>query len=137
MDPAAPEKLTRCGLEDVLKFAYTNRSPLPYLFLCGLDERYELKWYEPHPPRTTSVEVKRDAIDQTIQRAVRLGVNHKAGALRLFAIFSARPLEARELEAAAAAAKRAKTPLAKLSALALEGAASLEQRSLLLQLSAP
>lgn len=134
-DPAAPEKLTSCGLGDVMKFAYTNRSSLPYLFLVGLDERYALKWYEPHPPRTASVEVKRDAVDETIPRAVRIGVNHQAGALRLYAIFSARPLEAKAIEAAAARAKKAGRPLARLAALPLEGA--VEQRSLLLRLSAP
>jgi hypothetical protein len=134
-DPAAPEKLTSCGLGDVMKFAYTNRSSLPYLFLVGLDERYAVKWYEPHPPRTASVEVKTDAVDETIPRAVRIGVNHQAGALRLYAIFSARPLEAKAIEAAAARVKKAGQPVAKLAALPLEGAA--DQRSLLLRLSAP
>ena len=154
-DPAAPAaKLTSCGLGDVLKFAYTNRSELPYLFLVGLDERYAVKWYEPHPPRTTSVEVKKDAVNQTIPRAVKIGVNHEAGALRLYAIFSAQPVEARQIEAAAAAAKKAKIPLARLTALTLEGVGAaprgigvgaprsgrdqaVEQRSLLLKLSAP
>jgi hypothetical protein len=137
-DPAAPaEKLapTSCGLGDVLKFAYTNRSGLPYLFLCGLDERYAVKWYEPHPPRTASAEVKKDAVDQTIPRAVKINVNHQAGGLRLFAIFSARPIEAREIEAAAARAKRAKTPFAGLVALPL--GTEVEQRSLLLKLAKP
>ncbi|MCC6748166.1 MAG: hypothetical protein IT371_10935 [Deltaproteobacteria bacterium] len=127
-DGAAPPS---CALGAVLRLAYTNRSRLGHLFVVGLDERYALKWYAPAPPETQSLAVRPDAVDEPLARAVRLGVNHRAGLVRLFALFSARPLSARAVEQATERARHTRTPLAELRALPLPDT---EQRSLLVRL---
>jgi len=123
-----------CNLDDVLKFAYTNRSALRFLFLVGVDEKYRIKWYEPHPPQRASIALQHDTVDQPLSRAVRLSVNHTGGQLRLFALFSARPVSSGAVEQAVAKVRAATTPLAKLSLLPVEGGSTLEQRSILLRL---
>jgi hypothetical protein len=133
--PALPGEagpLTACRLDDVLKFAYTNRSDLGFLFILGVDDKYRIKWYEPHPPQRASVAARRDAVDEPLPRAVRLAVNHQGGQLRLFALFSAQPLSASAVERAVERARAAKTPLTKLASLPVDGAA--EQRSILVRL---
>jgi hypothetical protein len=122
-----------CKLDEVLKFAYTNRSPLGFLFLVGVDEKYRIQWYEPHPPQQQSIALRREVVDEPLSRAVRLAVNHGAGALRIFALFSSSPLPRREIERAVASARAARTPLSKLEALPLD-VRGLEQRSLVVRL---
>ncbi len=134
-DPAsgsASTSSTTCGISDILKFAYTNHSELPYLFLVGLDEKLAIKWYEPHPPARTSLKVRADVVDEPLPRAVRLAVNHTAGQLRLYALFSARPVTAEQVEQAVARLRVAKTPLGRVSALPVSGVA--EQQSILVRL---
>lgn len=121
-----------CGVKDVLRFAYTNHTRLQHLFLVGLDENHEIKWYEPHPPATTSIKVLNPVVDEPLSRAVRLEVNHARGLLRLFAVFSESPLEAEQIQRAVARVKEARRPVRELEALPLEGTV---QRSLLVQLS--
>jgi hypothetical protein len=121
-----------CQVQDIMRFAYTNRSKLGFLFLLGLDDKYEIKWYEPHPPQQTSVAVTHNTVDKPLPRAVRLNVNHGEGQLRLFAVFSGRPLQAAQIKKAVAKVREAKTPLNRLQVLPLE---ETEQRSLLLKLS--
>jgi anti-sigma factor RsiW len=120
-----------CRLDGLLKFAYTNRSTLGFLFLVGVDESYRIQWYEPHPPRQRSVALRRDVVDEPLSRAVRLAVNHTAGTLRIFALFSSSPLPKQEIERAVARARTARTPLSKLAALPL---GQVEQHSVMVRL---
>jgi hypothetical protein len=121
-----------CGTGDVMKFAYTNGGPCRHLFLFGVDEKMEIKWYEPHPPQTSSVAVRGKAVDEPLPRAVRLSVNHTPGDLRVFAVFSMRPITTAEVQQAVARARADKTPWSALQTLPLEGT---EQRSMLLRLA--
>lgn len=89
-----------CPANGTLKLAYTNRSELSYLFLVGIDAAHRLLWYEPAPPRETSIAIERRAEPAPIGRAVRLAINHRAGALRVFGIFSARPIARRDVQRA-------------------------------------
>jgi hypothetical protein len=120
-----------CRTADVIKFAYTNHAQLGYLFLVGVDDKYAIKWYEPHPPERRSVKVKSGASDEPLARAVRLAVNHRPGQLRVFALFSARPIGAEQIEQAVAQARKRRTPLATLVELPVPGSL---QQSLLLRL---
>lgn len=121
-----------CQVSDVMRFAYTNRSKMAHLFLVGIDEKYRIKWYEPHPPRMTSIPVRAEVVDEPLSRAVRLKVNHAQGKVRLFAIFSPEPLHAAQVKQAVAKVKEADTPLGRLQVLPLENT---EQRSVLVTLS--
>lgn len=130
--PAAQgDPLSTCQVKDILRFAYTNRSNLGYLFLVGLDEKYRVKWYEPHPPKRSSIPLEQNSVDKPLTRAVRLHVNHTEGQLRIFALFSAKPLLMAQVKKAVAMAREAKRPLAALTALPLD---QIEQRSLLVKL---
>jgi hypothetical protein len=129
---ATPAGGPTCGVSDILRFTYTNRSKMSYLFLVGIDQKYRIKWYEPHPPKKTSIKVQKDAVNEMLSRAVRLGVNHEEGLLRLFAIFSPRPLHAEMVKHAVESARRERTPLTRLDLLQVEDT---EQRSILVNLS--
>jgi hypothetical protein len=130
--PAAQgDPLSACRVKDILRFAYTNRSNLGYLFLVGLDEKYRLKWYEPHPPARSSIPLEQNSVDKPLARAVRLHVNHAEGQLRIFAIFSEKPLLMAQVKKAVATAREAKRPLTELKTLPLD---QTEQRSLLVRL---
>jgi hypothetical protein len=130
--PAAQgDPLSSCRVKDILRFAYTNRSNLGYLFLVGLDEKYRVKWYEPHPPVRSSIPLEQNSVDKPLTRAVRLRVNHTEGQLRIFAIFSEKPLLMAHVKKAVATAREAKRPLTALTTLPLE---QTEQRSLLVKL---
>ncbi len=122
----------RCGLADVLRFTYTNRTEQGFLFLVGLDEQYRIKWYEPHPPRKTSVPVQTGVVDQPLARSVKLAVNHQEGNLRIFALFSSSPLSSDQISKGVERARAARIHLAKLKTLDLGG---VDQQSILLELT--
>lgn len=121
-------KISECKLSSTMKFAITNRSSLDYLFLVGVDSRKMPMWYRPIPPATESIEVK-DWVDQPMGRAVNLKVNHKAGLLRIFAIFSDKPISSDKVEEAIS--NLADDDLKNLSMLSIKDT---EQRSLLIEL---
>lgn len=130
--PAAQgDPLSTCRVKDILRFAYTNRSNLGYLFLVGLDQKYRVKWYEPHPPSMSSISLEQNIVDKPLTRAVRLRVNHTEGQLRLFALFSSKPLLMAQVKKAVAKVREAKRPLAELTTLPLD---ETEQRSILVKL---
>jgi len=122
----------RCEVNDILRFAYTNRSKMNHLFLVGVDRQYQIKWYEPHPPKLTSIKVQQRVVDEPLSRAVRLKVNHKQGPIRLFAIFSGAPLHGEQIKQAVEQVKRDRVPLERLELLPLDDT---EQRSILVNLS--
>lgn len=121
-----------CHVDDVMRFAYTNRSKMSHLFLVGLDEKYGIKWYEPHPPNRTSIKVRQDVANEPLSRAVKLSVNHTGGRLRLFAVFSDTALHAEEIKRAVEQVKRQGIPVQRMVSLPVDNT---EQRSLLVNLS--
>ncbi|MCA9668622.1 MAG: hypothetical protein KC503_23680 [Myxococcales bacterium] len=119
-----------CALAGVLKLAYTNRSKLAHVFIVGVDAKHRPMWYVPTPRTGLSVRAEQGAVDKALARTVRLEVNHQAGALRIFALFSQKPLALADVEAAIAKTKG--QDLASLELLPLDDT---EQRSLLVTLS--
>jgi len=128
-DPAAAPT---CEVSDILRFAYTNKSKMSHLFLVGLDRKYNIKWYEPHPPKRNSIKVQQRVVDEPLSRAVSLRVNHEKGPVRLFAIFSSTPLHADQITQAVAEARRTRAPLERLRVLPLDDT---DQRSILINLA--
>ena len=121
-------KTPSCSLQATLRFAYSNRSALKHLFVVGVDERGKVLWYSPAPPQTHSLAAT-VGVDRPLPRAVALDVNHRAGALRIFALFSKEALDAKAV--ATAAAKLKKGSLSSQKLLPMEDT---EQRSILLEL---
>jgi hypothetical protein len=129
---AAPPE---CATGDLLKLTYSNRAGYQELFLFGLDEKMELKWYAPRPPSEMSVPARAGAVDSPIGGAIKLGVNHGPGMVRLYALFGHAPIDAREVEAAVEELKRRGTSLHDAAALPLEGRDDVLARSLLIELT--
>ena len=102
---ASPIVDGRCPVDRELSFAlrleaFAKRSlgPEAGLVLFGIDARGDLLYYFPTPadPKLPSV----TSADWTaIEHSVRLDVNHQAGALRLFALWSDRGASTDEVEA--------------------------------------
>lgn len=128
---SAAQELQSCQLNQVLRFAYSNRSQRGFLYLLGIDEKYQPYWYAPAPPERQSVVIAKGVADQALERAVSLQVNHRPGLLRIFALFSERPLTAATIQKALSRVKDKKNSLAELSELPI---ANIAQRSLLLGL---
>lgn len=93
---------TRCGHDAQLKLTVSNRGKFSRLFLVGVDGKRDLKWYAPRPPETASVAAPTETGETPVGSAIRLGVNHEAGPVRIYALFSDTPVTAAEVEAAVA-----------------------------------
>jgi hypothetical protein len=90
----------RCSRAAQLKITVSNGGRFARVFLVGVDDELNLKWYAPRPPELASVPAPA-GVDQPIGGAVRLGVNHDPGRVRIYALFSDAPVSAQEIEAAA------------------------------------
>jgi hypothetical protein len=90
----------RCTQAAQLRLTVSNGGHFQRVFVVGLDDTHELKWYAPRPPETASVAAPA-GVDVPLGAAVRLGVNHDPGKVRIYALFSDAPLAAGEVEAAA------------------------------------
>ncbi len=123
-----------CAAGDLLKLTYSNRAGYEDLFLVGVDDKWELKWYEPRPPSTLSVPAQR-AVDQAIPGAIRLGVNHEPGPVRIYALFAHAPIAAREVEDAVAELRRKHASPRDAAALPLPDRDDVTQRSLLIEVT--
>lgn len=102
---------SRCTRASQLRLTISNAGQFRYVFLVGLDEAHAIKWYAPRPsaiadapqqalnraPETSSIAAP-SGIDVPVGDAIRLGVNHDAGPLRIYAIFSDAPVSAAEIE---------------------------------------
>ncbi|MSP60985.1 MAG: hypothetical protein EXR72_11695 [Myxococcales bacterium] len=126
----------QCATGDLLKLTYTNKEGYEDLFLFGVDAHYGIKWYEPRPPSTISIPAVR-AVDQPLGGAIKVGVNHDPGAVRIYALFAHAPIAAREVEAAVDELKRRGAPLRDdaASTLPLGERSDLVQRSLLVEIT--
>lgn len=132
LDPGATPP--RCAASELLKFSYSNQAGYEELFLVGFDAGWAIKWYEPRPPSTLSIPAAR-AVDQPLGGAIRVGVNHAPGPLRVYALFAHAPLSGREIEEAAARLRQRGAALAEVTALPLDGRDDVVQRSLLIEVT--
>jgi hypothetical protein len=123
-----------CDRASHLKLTVSNAGDWSRVFLVGIDDAHALKWYAPRPPESESVEAPAgpDAVDAPVGGAVRLAVNHAPGPVRIFALFSDKPVRAAEVEAAAAALERRGARATDAETLPL-GRPDVLQRSLLIE----
>ena len=101
LEPKGPA-LPACARSGELKLAVSNPGKFARVFLVGMDGSHALKWYAPRPPATESVLAPAggEAVDAPVGATVRLAVNHQTGPVRIYALFSDRPVKASEVEAA-------------------------------------
>jgi hypothetical protein len=119
VDDAQP---TRCALSDTLQLSYTMRNAATerYLFLVGVDEQHRALWYFPTPAEQASINVgATGGNERVLPDSVALSVNHRAGKLSIYGIFTPTPIT---VEAVRAWSERA--PLDTLPAAADIGATS-------------
>ena len=90
----------KCSKDDELKLAYTNTDArLKHAAFFGATPDGELFWYGPSPAATAplAIAVTGDA-PQPVGESIRLGVNHQAGPVRVYGVFTPKPLPFDELE---------------------------------------
>jgi len=109
----------RCVRAAQLRLTVSNGGKFQRVFLVGLDDEWAPKWYAPRPPEQTSVAAP-DGVDVPVGPAVRLGVNHDPGKVRIFALFSDAPVMAQEIEAAAARLRQQGRRPSQIDALPLD-----------------
>jgi hypothetical protein len=145
LDPLSPPGTTalkafapKCALNAQLKLAVSNPGKYQRVFLVGVDADRSPKWYAPRPPESESVAAPQPKEGEPsgptpIGASIRLGVNHDAGALRIYALFSDKPVTTAEVEAALSTVSPS-TRVADLEALPLVRP-DVVQRSLLVELT--
>ena len=83
-------------LSDYLRFFYTSEDrDLRYLFVFGLQDAPTPLWYFPLPEelRSVSIQAGTDARSVQLPYETGLAARHRAGPLRVVALFSERPLD--------------------------------------------
>lgn len=90
----------RCARTTQLRLTVSNPGRFGRVFVVGFDDEFNPKWYAPRPPEQQSVAAP-DGVDQQIGPAVKLGINHEPGRVRIYALFSDAPVTTQEVEAAA------------------------------------
>jgi hypothetical protein len=138
LDPkgAAPPS---CPRSSQLKLAVSNPGKFQRVFLVGVDGEHDLKWYAPRPPETESVtapdttKTSTETPEVPVGATVRLHVNHEKGPVRIYALFSDRPVTSSEVQAAThdLAARKVQVPSKEAEVLPLKRPDVL-QRSLLI-----
>jgi hypothetical protein len=91
---------SRCSRAAQLRLTVSNGGKFQRVFLVGLDDDWTPKWYAPRPPEQQSVAAP-EGVDIPVGPAVRLGINHDPGKVRVYALFSDAAVTAQEIEAAA------------------------------------
>jgi hypothetical protein len=90
----------RCARTTQLRLTVSNAGKFQHVFVVGFDDDFNTKWYAPRPPEQQSVAAP-DGVDQQIGAAVKLGINHDPGKVRVYALFSDAPVTTQEVQAAA------------------------------------
>lgn len=89
-DARQPEGVS---LQHRLRFSYSDyRAQDGYLFLFGVDDALQPYWYFPLPEEGQSISVKGGAQQQLLPYETELARRHRAGRLRIVALFSAAPI---------------------------------------------
>lgn len=107
LDPTG-QTVPACARSGQLKLAVSNPGKFSHVFLVGMDDAHALKWYAPKPSSTvapealTSVPAPAGATEAAVPvgASVRLEVNHQPGPVRIYALFSDRPIVGSEVQAA-------------------------------------
>jgi hypothetical protein len=120
----APE--SRCGRDDLIVLAYSNAGPhLRHLRVIALDESLAASHWHPLAGTTAAAAAAADtplapaAIDAPVGTGKPLRTGLAPGLVKVFALFSAAPLDAAAVDAAVAAVRNEGHPLATLTRLPL------------------
>jgi hypothetical protein len=124
----------RCERSSQLKLAVSNPGSYKSVFLVGMDDDHAPKWYAPKPPGAESVPAPAGIQDQPVGGAVKIGINHGPGRVRIFALFSDKPVRAPEVESAVDELAKRHVSAAEAQALPLKRPDVL-QRSLLVDVT--
>jgi hypothetical protein len=125
----------QCSIHGQLELALANPGGYRYAFVVGVQPDLSPRWYAPKPPETRSAEAPgKDRGDVPFGAATRLDVNHDAGPLRIYALFSDDPIEASEVERAIARLGERRAAIASVEALPL-ARPGVAQRSVLVQVT--
>jgi len=111
-----------CRLGESLKVTYLNAAAKPryrYLWVVGLDEELEVKWYYPTPGARSGVAIKETRELVPLPDMIRLEVNHRPGLVRVFGVFSSSRIDAERIRRALERIRSERRPLAKIRALPL------------------
>jgi hypothetical protein len=125
-----------CPRSALLKMGVSNPGQYRRVFIVGMDQEHQLKWYAPRPPELESVPVpaaESPGKEVPIGSTVRVAVNHQRGPLRIYALFSDRSVTAAEVDAASDELARRKVGPREALALPLSRPDVL-QRSLLVEI---
>lgn len=101
-------------IDDVIQFVYRNER-FAYAVLVGLDAEGGVQWYHPRDAGSPAVPLVAAAIDEPFGNA--WSMKAAPGPLRVFALFSARPLAREQVDAALRRAAAAGSSLAALERL--------------------
>ena len=108
---------TTCGLGDTLQLAYSvserARPWARYVFLVGADERHQPLWYFPNPSEGLSFAAAATDGEHLTPDGIELAVNHQAGALWIYALFSSEPLSVDTVSSWLESAPTGATPTAR------------------------
>jgi hypothetical protein len=124
----------RCDRSSQLKLAVSNPGNYRSVFLVGMDDDHAPKWYAPTPPAAESVSAPAGVSETPVGGAVRIAVNHGPGRVRIFALFSDKPIRTPEVESAVDELAKRHVTAAEAAALPLHRADVL-QRSLLVEIA--
>jgi hypothetical protein len=106
-----------CPRSSQLKLAVSNPGKYARVFLVGMDKDHALKWYAPRPSpdgkpfESVPAPVGTETVDVPVGASVRLVVNHDPGPVRLYALFSDKPVLSTEVESASKDFAQRKLPL--------------------------
>jgi hypothetical protein len=121
------EPTASLSLDDVVTFVYTSLEPrMRYLAVFGIQEGGDIRWYYPGSSEQASIPIAGAVVDQPLRDGIRLSVFHRPGWLRVTAIFSTRPIDKKDLEAAVRSLASRSTALQGLESLPLDAPETLE-----------
>lgn len=106
-----------CPEDGVLAFSVTNLDEAPrHVFLVGVNEKDEIRWYAPFEASGRSVAVRAGEVDRVLETLAELDDLPKER-VTLFALFADAPLDGAALEARLKDARTRGLPLSRLDRL--------------------
>ncbi len=102
--PGGDAAADQCPLQAELQFAFTNLGETySYLYVFGVDDTGRRLWYFPKPVQGESLALQTEVSEVLLGDSIILDVNHRAGSVRVAAVFSSEPLRDDEIADAATA----------------------------------
>ena len=114
----------RCRPGSLLAFSLTNLEQQPaHVFVVGVAETGELRWYQPFDERATSAVVGAGTVDRPLAVAADTRQMPTDARVTLFALFSPTPIEGAAVARSVRTAQARGVPIGKVDRLPLEGVA--------------